>query len=440
LPKIAELRALLNISEKFIPNHPKWVMSEPAEDPLFLKTAFDETHPFIGQNDQMSIGPVPEGKNDIDSKNKSRSQSPDGEPYSLEKSYVKKGLHAHDLPNLERIDEKDESSVVRPDRKAEDSGIQKGGSEAVSLKEINEGKSDANTRAQNNEVKLPFPLEGMKSPEDPSSLMLPSQGKSSPTEGRSGNKSKNGSRAGSRMNSKSPSRSPTRKNSGAKIPNKSELKPPPPPEYIKDDLPTVKQLIRDMLKKEYNTVLQSIEIEDQFENLDMNPDDEFNPNLDDDHDHEDSVNDSTAGVPTYGRDEQDIKERDKYEQELDHQVEKNPESIELHYKLGVMEIKKGEFSDKLKYHFMKVNKLDPHYKKHIVSQALGELYFKIDDEDSARVALYFFREALPHSSTDKFHTLVRIAQCYSKLGKLNNAEIAYKEVSEPDLVRCAVAR
>jgi hypothetical protein len=381
----------------------------------------------LGTHDQLSIGPNPGSKNELGGTSRSRSPSPETEAYALEKSYVKKGhtmLNSHDPPKLERIEENDESSVGRPDKKAEDSAFQRG-SEGASLKEINEGKSEQASHVGKVELKLPIPLDGNKSTEEQNSMLMPSQGKMSPRDGKNRTKSKVHSRV------HTPSRSPSRRNSGPKQTQKVEKKAPPMPDFLPDDLPSTKQLVSGMLKKEYLNILQTIEIEDEFEKLQVDVDMPFVENelMNDDYSDEDSISGSQAGLPVFGREDKDIKEREKYEHDLEHTLEKSPNDILLHYKLGALEIKKGEFSEKLKYHFTKVHRLDSKFKRHIVSQALGELYFKGNDQESARIALYFFKEGYSHDNSDKFHTLVRIAQCYSMLNRLMNAEAAYKAVN-----------
>lgn len=425
-PKITELRKGLGIKEIFQPQPPVWAVPELSDDSLFLKTAFEDKENLFWTQDQGSIGPNPASKHDLGATSRSRSPSPDQDTYSLEKSYVKKGhtgIYLHDQPKLERIEENDESSMGRPDKKAEDSTLHKG-SEVASLKEINEGKSEQLSQPAKNDLKLPFPVDGGKSPEDQNSMLLPSQGKMSPRDGKSRNKSKMASRV------QTPSRSPSRRNSGPKANPKAENKPPPMPDFLKDDLPSTKQLVSDMLKKEYVGILQTIEIEDQFEDLIVDTEKTFDDQelIYEDRSDDESLSGSQAGLPVFGKEEKDLKEREKYEADLEQMLENNPNDIVLHYKVGALEIKKGEFSDKLKYHFTKVHKLDPKFKRHIVNQALGELYFKGNDQLNAKIALYFFKEAYSHDNTDKFHTLVRIGQCYSMLNNLKNAEAAYKRV------------
>lgn len=422
LTKIADLRKDLGIAKKFVPKSPVWQVPDFQEDPLFLRAAFEDRDYQAGTQEQLSVVPRQASTNELEARSRSRSPSPENDSHSVEKPNLKKGQsgpNSHEQSQLERIEERDESSAGRADRKAEDSGPRKS-FEVPTLKEIGDENSERLSVAIKTEIKIPELPIGSKVFDDQNQSLLPSPGRSSPKEAKSSSRSNLTSKV------QTPSKSLTRKNSGKKIVIKDALMPPQS-ELTKDDLPTIRLLVKNMLKSEYVNVLQTLEIEDEFENLEVDINSPFDPNdiEGDEYSDAESNLDSQAGLPVFGKDENDIKDRDRYINQLENLLEKTPNDIALHYKLGAMEIKKGEFSEKLKYHFTKVHKLNPRYKRHIVNQALGELLFKANDKTNARRALYFFKTALSIDNTDQFHTLIRIAQCYSILGKLENSQAAY---------------
>lgn len=185
-------------------------------------------------------------------------------------------------------------------------------------------------------------------------------------------------------------------------------------ELVVDDLPTPKELLANFLKKRYLEIIQQIEIEEEFDA--MVPDTDLDePFIYDGR--EDDIDDgvsSRASVASHAA----LMDDDNLEDLL----EEEPENKYAHYRLGEIDIQKNEYSERIKYHFTKVFKIDPNYKKHIVCQALGEIYFK---DRNYKTSLFYFKESLYEPRTEVFHTLVRLAQCYTKLLRFQNALSTY---------------
>jgi len=192
---------------------------------------------------------------------------------------------------------------------------------------------------------------------------------------------------------------------------------PEPDKMVVDDINTADYLVDQFLRREYVAILNQIEIEDEFNNIDVDKMLEapfYENRMDDDEDY--------GRPPDIQRDDV-IKDSD-----LELMLENDPNDKYAHYRLGEKEIERESFSEKLKYHFTKVHKIDPLYMNHIVEQALGEIYFK---DKNFKIAFFFFDKCLSNRHCDRYHILVRVAQCYSKLMYYENAHSAYERVDRP---------
>lgn len=434
LPKISALRSEIGNREEFVPNVAVVENKDASSDPLYLKIALDDQDFAIGTFEQLSISP---GNQTAEGNlSRSRSQSPDQENSIRDNLYAQKqiaGYQTSEAFRLAQIDEHDESSILR--HKGMDIDKDSNGPKEVSSP--SEVKDPAYMPSENilqNQKHLSSQqLAGQKSRDDfPSQLMHSAQlatpldgvsvsGKSSPGRGKSPKRSRANSKIGIKPRSRDHSATANEGNF------RVEVAEPPEEEIMRPDtFPSIAELVKNTLRKEYKAVVQELEIEEEFNSLDIDVEetlleDDLKTEEDDEGSEKDTLKSGPSESLALGGDKEAAIEAD-----LISQLDKRPNDKLLHYRIGEFEIKKGEFSDRLKYHFVKVHKLDDRYKKHIVDQALGEIFFK---DGNYKTALYFFRGACTHPQTDKFHTLVRIAQCYSKLDIYENAQTAYIAVN-----------
>lgn len=434
LPKIAALRSQAGISHHFEPSPVDIMEKEASADPLYLKIAFDEQDPLLGTYDQFSVGPGNMTLEGVHSK--SRSVSPDHENSGRDQQIsgrLSPNGGAGDQLKLAQIDEHDESILrakgVDIDK---DSNLLHDGSSPSDIRDptyVPSGQFLNNRNGVSSQR-----LDGLRSPEDFASQLMNSQplvtplggitgsGKSSPNRSKSPNKS----RASSQISITTKKDKSLQSKTG--IFKVEVAEPPPEDELLPDNFPSIEEMVRNTLKKEYLSIVQEIEIEEEFDSLDLDVDETFDeediqPDPDDLGDIDTLKSGPSESLVVGGEKDALI------EAELIEQLEQRPNDKLIHYKVGELEIKRGEFSDRLKYHFVKVHKLDENYKKHIVDTALGEIFFK---DGIYKTALYFFRTAYSHPQTDQYHTMVRIAQCYSKLESYENAQKAYIAVEFDD--------
>ena len=126
-----------------------------------------------------------------------------------------------------------------------------------------------------------------------------------------------------------------------------------------DDVEQPDTIVGLFLRRQYVAILNQIEIEDEFEEIELETDTPF----------EYDFNDDRQAPPTNLQ--ESFRDNLVKDEDLEALIEENPNDIYAHYRLGEIEIKKGDFSEKLKYHFTKVNRIDPRYNKHVVDQTLG---------------------------------------------------------------------
>ena len=132
---------------------------------------------------------------------------------------------------------------------------------------------------------------------------------------------------------------------------------------MEDDLDGREELVKNFTRRQYLAIVNQIEIEEEFEELESDLDKpfEYDP-FDDDNQRRRNSNISEESRDRIVKDE-----------DLEDILEESPNDIYAHFRLGELEIEKEEFSERLKYHFTKVHMLDDRYKKHVVDQALGSI-------------------------------------------------------------------
>ena len=98
-------------------------------------------------------------------------------------------------------------------------------------------------------------------------------------------------------------------------------------------------------------------------------------------------------------------------------LEKDPQCFEAHYRLAFLEIDDNDYTQDFKKHLEEAHKIKPDYKPIVVTLTLGEIYFA---EKNYQKAIHFYQSNL-EVTEDKVNCLIRIGECYEKMGNMEMA-------------------
>lgn len=104
-------------------------------------------------------------------------------------------------------------------------------------------------------------------------------------------------------------------------------------------------------------------------------------------------------------------------------LKEDPNSFKAHYRLAFLEIDENDYTEHFKVHLEAVHRIKPDYKPVVVTLTLGEIYWS--EKNYQKALEYYLKNK--EVTEDKIQCLIRIGECYEKMGELDRAKNEYKK-------------